>query len=544
MWRWWIGFAMAAGAAWGQCPAGGLTAGYRVVNAGPMTMAVWYPATVGEASVAYSPNLSGMVARNAAPATCERFPVVLFAHGFNGCGTQSVFLTEELARRGYVVVAPDYRDAGCSSSSSGAQNLQSINPARFTDPASWTDQTYVDRRDDSRRAIEAVLADAALGSAADGERMAVVGHSLGGYTGAALVGGWASWLDRRLKAALLLSPYVDPYLVNSRNQLSGVAVPVMYQGGTLDIGITPSVTRAGGAYDTTGRPKYFLELRAASHFEWTNLTCGLTPTTVSRCLAASRNARLIVDYSAAFLEQHVRGRFQPMLFAASAANDFASYRREMPLAMVSAASLRGEIAPDSLVSGFSLGLAGTRAVTVIESTGRSRTAPVFFAADQQMNLVLPADVAPGRTQFQVRDRGELIAAGEGSVAAVAPGVFTVNGGGTGVAAAQFLRVRPNGTRETGLILDPRSGQAVAVSTAAGVGELYLILYGTGFRGGSGAEAKIGGVATPVLGFAAQPEFAGLDQVALGPVPGGVRGLVNIEFTVSGRAANVVTALLE
>ena len=41
------------------------------------------------------------------------YPLILFSHGFTGCGTQSVFLTDALAGDGYLVLAPDHHDAAC-----------------------------------------------------------------------------------------------------------------------------------------------------------------------------------------------------------------------------------------------------------------------------------------------------------------------------------------------------------------------------------------------------------------------------------------------
>jgi len=38
-------------------------------------------------------------------------PLVLFSHGLGGCALQTIFFTEELARHGYVVAAPDHADA-------------------------------------------------------------------------------------------------------------------------------------------------------------------------------------------------------------------------------------------------------------------------------------------------------------------------------------------------------------------------------------------------------------------------------------------------
>jgi len=122
--------------------------------------------------------------------------------------------------------------------------------------------------------MEAAL-DAALyhsefdGVRVDAGRVGVAGHSLGGYTLLGLAGGWPSWKDPRVKAVLALSPYSSPYL--SKEQLGNLNIPVMYQGGTRDSGITPTVKKGGGAYDRSVKPKYYIELDGAGHFAWTNL---------------------------------------------------------------------------------------------------------------------------------------------------------------------------------------------------------------------------------------------------------------------------------
>ena len=86
--------------------------GYRVLPLpSGRKVAVWYPAAAAEQAFAYTRaggDLKGSIARDAPPAACPRVPLVLFSHGLGGCGLQSTFLTEELARRGYVVAAPDH----------------------------------------------------------------------------------------------------------------------------------------------------------------------------------------------------------------------------------------------------------------------------------------------------------------------------------------------------------------------------------------------------------------------------------------------------
>jgi predicted dienelactone hydrolase len=121
--------------------------------------------------------------------------------------------------------------------------------------------------------------------------VALAGHSLGGYTVLGLAGAWPSWKIDGIKAVLALSPYCSPYLKNGK--LDAINVPVMYQGGTKDIGITPFVKRNGGAYDVTNGQVYFVEFNDAGHFAWTDLKADFQES--------------ITFYSLAFLDKHVKG---------------------------------------------------------------------------------------------------------------------------------------------------------------------------------------------------------------------------------------------
>ncbi len=220
------------------------------------------------------------------PLTCGKFPLIVFSHGYTGCGTQSVFITEQLARNGFVVVAPDHADAGCSSA--GGKRSRPPQPqVNFGNPSDWTNQTDLDRKIDIQHAIDGALQSAVFGAMIDATRIVGMGHSLGGYTILGMAGAWSDWADPRIRAAILLSPYSQPFIV--QNTLSGVHIPVMYQGGTLDFGITPAISKNSGAYDATPAPKYFVELSAAGHFAWTNLAC-IRAGTVSACLNSVPNA--------------------------------------------------------------------------------------------------------------------------------------------------------------------------------------------------------------------------------------------------------------
>jgi predicted dienelactone hydrolase len=194
-----------------------------------------------------------------------RQPVLIFSHGFGGCAVQSKFLTEALAAHGYWVFAPNHKDARCG----GAGSRPSRPSERFGDPQSWSDRSFVDRRDDIRAIQQALATSLEFAGRVDLARLGYIGHSLGGYTVVGLAGGWASWRTPGAKAVLALSPYTQPYLVHMT--LGGLSAPVMYQGGTLDVGITPAIRRTGGVYDASPAPKYFVELEGAGHLAWTDV---------------------------------------------------------------------------------------------------------------------------------------------------------------------------------------------------------------------------------------------------------------------------------
>jgi len=204
------------------------------------------------------------------------FPVVVFSHGFMGCNTQSIFLMEALAQAGYLVVAPNHKDARCGTAQKdsswypGKMLGRSRPQQRFGDPKDWSDSTYRDRHDDIEAVLNVVLHDPTFqGVAVDHDRVAIAGHSLGGYTALGMAGAWPSWKDKRIQAVLALSPYCAPY--SSKGALGHMGVPVMYQGGTRDLGISPTVKRPQGCYDLSSSPKYFVDFDGASHFAWTNL---------------------------------------------------------------------------------------------------------------------------------------------------------------------------------------------------------------------------------------------------------------------------------
>ena len=215
-------------------------------------------------------------------------PVLIFSHGFHGWATQSRFLMKAFASAGYIVFAPNHRDAVFNN---GQVGLFGKAQTPFRHPAAWSENTFRDRAGDIRHLIDALQVNETFKARLDWSRLGLVGHSLGGYTVLGLAGAWSSWKFNGIKAVLALSPYSHPFIVHKT--LESLSAPVMYQGGTWDFGLTSSLHKPSGGYDLSPKPKYLVEFSHASHFAWANL--GIV----------AHNA--ISYYSLAFMDHYAKG---------------------------------------------------------------------------------------------------------------------------------------------------------------------------------------------------------------------------------------------
>jgi len=293
---------------------GPLNVGYRTETLpGGVLTAIWYPTLQAETTFQYPNGFASPMAPNAAVADCGRYPLVVFSHGFGGCGTQSTFFTEALARAGYIVAAPDHKDSQCKIDRPGHMSLIGLlrnSEEPFLRPKKWTDDTYRDRYHDMETVIDSMLKDPQFARSIDSSRIGAAGHSLGGYTVMGLAGARSSWKDDRVKALLLFSPYVDPYLVE--HSLSAIHVPVMYQGGTSDRAGTTKVKKPDGAYAATNSPKYFVEFPSVSHLGWSNAACKSYGSNQA-CLMDSASVKSITEYGIAFLDRYLKNEPEPLL---------------------------------------------------------------------------------------------------------------------------------------------------------------------------------------------------------------------------------------
>jgi uncharacterized protein (TIGR03437 family) len=233
------------------------------------------------------------------------------------------------------------------------------------------------------------------------------------------------------------------------------------------------------------------------------------------------------------------------------------------VASVSAASFSGaELASESIVAAFGAGLAtatqvatsvplpttlaGTT-VKVRDSAGVTRDAPLFFVAPTQVNYLIPAGTAAGAATVTITSGAGAISTGATQIASVAPGLFSANANGQGVAAAVVLRIKANGDRIYEAISRFDAAQqrfvAIPIDLGPATDAVYLILYGTGLRFRSAltaVTASIGGTNAGVLYAGGETGFVGLDQVnVLLPRSLIGRGEVDVVVTADGKAANTV-----
>jgi uncharacterized protein (TIGR03437 family) len=216
---------------------------------------------------------------------------------------------------------------------------------------------------------------------------------------------------------------------------------------------------------------------------------------------------------------------------------------------------RSYLAQESIVSAFGTGFSTATAaaesnpapvtlagvtLTVEDSAGVSRPAPLFFVSPGQINFLVPAGTAPGTAALTISRSGAAAPfRTEVIIRPVSPGLFGVNG----LAAANVI------TYQDGV---PAAVNAVRVNEAGAVEpnpidlgtdgrQVYLILYGTGIRAHADAvTARIGNVTVPVDFAGPQGTFAGQDQINI-QIPRSLAGagVVDVALNVDGQVTNAV-----
>jgi len=235
----------------------------------PITVEVWYPADIPpatEISVAYEEvmgkfgdslrpvtpfTFKGRAVRDARPKTAvAKFPLVIVSHGYVGSRYLMTYLTENLASKGYVVVAIDHTDSTYRDANAFYSTLLN----RALDIKFVIDQmTHLNTKTDTQE----------LAACIDTENIGIAGYSMGGY-GVLNVGGagysdglgqffsgmtegstaisqllatnaeYQKQKDSRIKAIVALAPWGMTQGVWNAEGLKGLKTPTFFIAGSED----------------------------------------------------------------------------------------------------------------------------------------------------------------------------------------------------------------------------------------------------------------------------------------------------------------------
>lgn len=239
----------------------------------------------------------------------------------------------------------------------------------------------------------------------------------------------------------------------------------------------------------------------------------------------------------------------------------AIYRLTYAPAAVSAASGVALLASESIASAFGANLSTQTAsasspdwpdslggvqLSVQDSVGTTRNAPLAYVSPGQINFEIPAGTAIGNATLSLVNRFATQTLGTVLVAATAPALFSANGDGKGVAAATAIKTILPTTHQSqvAIFTCDKPGNCKSVPLQLGVDTpIYISFYGTGIRGRTSladVTATIGGVTAPVSYAGPQGTYPGLDQVNVGlPLSLHGAGVVDVVLTVNGQTSNTV-----
>ena len=200
-------------------------------------------------------------------------------------------------------------------------------------------------------------------------------------------------------------------------------------------------------------------------------------------------------------------------------------------------------------------LGGVR-VKVRDSKGKEQWVQLLYVSPNQINFLVPSDVAEGELIVTVVRGTVESSAGKFILESVAPGLFSADSTGSGPAAAQVQRVAADGTQtfEATASFNRATSkyeyQPIVMNTGTSLvsDDVYLVLYGTGMRHRSSLQnvrVRIGGQEGEVLYVGDQFAYPGLDQVNIRlPQSLAGAGLVDIVLTVDGKTANTVKIFIQ
>jgi predicted dienelactone hydrolase len=296
-----------------------------------LMVSIWYPAANGgtPAPLTHYPdevatglgNLAGLPglpfqylryfklsANEGAPILAEGapFPILIFSHGLVGLRLQNSSTIQDLASRGYIVVAIDHTDAA-------AVTVFPDNEVRYYDLGRFSDPSDVkpDKEFVNKRVFPAWVADQrfiyntlekwaendpVFGGKLDLSRIGSFGHSFGGATALEVCR-----VDTRCRAAVNM----DGGLYGDIRTEPAVR-PLLLMTSADSSQNTEAVEKWTKMIANADAPAYWLELPNSTHFSFT-ITQLLSPLLVPRNFDPRAGLHTIDTYLLAFFDLHVRG---------------------------------------------------------------------------------------------------------------------------------------------------------------------------------------------------------------------------------------------
>jgi uncharacterized protein (TIGR03437 family) len=184
-------------------------------------------------------------------------------------------------------------------------------------------------------------------------------------------------------------------------------------------------------------------------------------------------------------------------------------------------------------------------VAITDSQGQLRQAPIYFAAPNSVGYLVSAGTALGPASVTLTTPSGSFS-GAADIGTISPGLYSANATGSGAAAGFWISVDANGARIQDYLFDLATRNPTPIDLGPPTNQIYLSLYGTGFRGSTGQiTATVGGVGVPVLGAVLVAAYQGEDVVNIGPLPRSLagRGEISIVMTFDGKSANTVTVAI-
>jgi len=327
--------------------------------------------------------------------------------------------------------------------------------------------------------------------------------------------------------------------------------PVISSVGPLFAGTLARTVKSGGNITITGHG-----------FGQACATCTVTaynpasvPLTVSSWTDQAITALLPATYNgfAQIVVQAAAGSDNMNIMAAPApaveliTKNSASYVTESLAPDVIAYSEAPGVAPSLIVAPGNIWppTLGGVSLEITDSQGQKRLAPIYFAATNAIGYLIPAGTALGPATAKLTTSAGTTITGTLLVDRVSPGLFTANASGSGVPSGFWIRAASDGKQTQDYLFDPAQpvGNRVPIPVDLGAtsDQVFLSLYGTGFRGATQPTAEVGGVTVPVA-VGAVTAYQGVDVVNIGPLPRSLagRGQVEVVTTCDGKIANTVT----